>query len=362
MVTFPLGVRTISKAISQLCVLTKARCASELKKDPGVPDLRDFTKKLANQTKVETAKRKAEEEKQRQKTDRQRLMDKNRKPAKQLDMASLARNAARRSGAFEKGEVEADDQYQTVEDAAISGNRDNSRKAYYREFKKVVEAADVILEVLDARDPLGCRALEVERMILDNGARKRIILVLNKVDLAPRENVDAWLKYLRNEFPTVAFKASTQAQRRNLGHAGSVQLASEDLLSGSECLGADALVHLLKNYCRNSNMKTSITVGVIGFPNVGKSSVINSLRRAKVCGVGSTPGLTKVAQEIRLDKNIKLLDCPGIVFDRGGKGADPAEVLLRNCVKVELLDDPITPGNHDLHLKIWMCEHASVTY
>ena len=156
--------------------------------------------------------------------------------------------------------------------------------------------------------------------------------------------MEAWLKYLRNEFPTVAFKASTQTQRNNLGQSNvAAGLANEGLLSGSESVGADNLVKLLKNYCRNLNIKTSITVGVVGFPNVGKSSVINSLKRSKVCGVGSTPGVTKVAQTIHLDKNINLLDCPGIVFSKSSNESDSAQVLLRNCVKVELLTDPISP-------------------
>lgn len=124
------------------------------------------------------------------------------------------------------------------------------------------------------------------------------------------------------------------------------EIAPDDILNSSECLGADSLIRLLKNYSRNQNLKTSITVGVIGYPNVGKSSVINSLKRSKVCGVGSTPGLTKVAQQIHLDKGIKLLDCPGIVFAKqGNRDAEDADVLLRNCIKVELLDDPVTPGN-----------------
>jgi nuclear GTP-binding protein len=174
------------------------------------------------------------------------------------------------------------------------------------------------------------------------------------IDLVPRENVELWLKYLRNEYPAIAFKASTQTQRRNLSQSNmSADIASQDMLNSSECLGADQLIKLLKNYCRNLNMKTSITVGVIGYPNVGKSSVINSLKRSKVCGVGSTPGFTKVAQQITLDKNIKLLDCPGIVFAaQGHNGESDAEVLLRNCVKVELLDDPITPGKGKKHVFI----------
>lgn len=163
----------------------------------------------------------------------------------------------------------------------------------------------------------------------------------------PKENVEQWLKYLRNEYPTIAFKASTQHQRDNLGQSNvSTDAASTKMLNSAECLGADSLVKLLKNYCRNVNIKTSITVGIVGYPNVGKSSVINSLKRSKVCGVGSTPGFTKVAQQITLDKNIKLLDCPGIVFAQQGQdGQNAAEITLRNCVKVELLDDPVAPGN-----------------
>ncbi|ORY47666.1 P-loop containing nucleoside triphosphate hydrolase protein, partial [Rhizoclosmatium globosum] len=230
---------------------------------------------------------------------------------------------------------------------AATGRKDNSKKAYYREFRKVVEQADVILEVLDARDPMGCRPKQIEEMIMNAGGNKRIILVLNKIDLVPRDVVEKWMKYLRNEFPTIAFKASTQAQRSNIGRSNvPTDKASADLLNSSECLGADNLVKLLKNYCRNNNIKTSITVGVVGFPNVGKSSVINSLKRSKACNVGASAGVTKVAQQIHLDKNIKLLDCPGIVFSKESPSNDPkaqAEVLLRNCVKSELIDDPITP-------------------
>jgi len=108
--------------------------------------------------------------------------------------------------------------------------------------------------------------------------------------------------------------------------------ASENALNSSECLGADALMKLLKNYTRNANIKSSISVGVIGFPNVGKSSLINSLKRSKACNVGATPGVTKTTQEIHLDKHIKLIDCPGIVFASGKSQSDV--LLLRNCLKV----------------------------
>ncbi len=81
-------------------------------------------------------------------------------------------------------------------------------------------------------------------------------------DLVPREVAEAWLKYLREELPTVAFKCSTQKQASNLGqrHLPKAQ-SSDSALQGSECLGANTLLQLLKNYTRNSDTKTAITVG-----------------------------------------------------------------------------------------------------
>ncbi|KAL7310313.1 nuclear GTP-binding protein nug1 [Mucor circinelloides] len=308
------------------------------KKDPGVPNFASFKQKKQN--KDEANRKKIAGNKERQDLARQNLQNRNRN----LNIFDMAKSAEKRSQQFDET-VGEDEDGKVITDAAATGQKDNSKKAYYREFRKVLENADVILEVLDARDPLGTRTRSVERMVMDSGLEKKIILVMNKIDLVPKENVEQWLKYLRNEYPAIAFKASTQSQRNNLSQSNvSTDAASSNMLNSAECLGADTLIKLLKNYCRNINLKTSITVGIVGYPNVGKSSVINSLKRSKVCGVGSTPGFTKVAQQITLDKNIKLLDCPGIVFAQQGQdGQNAAEITLRNCVKVELLDDPITP-------------------
>ncbi|EDO31027.1 predicted protein, partial [Nematostella vectensis] len=264
---------------------------------------------------------------------KQRIKQKRMKEVnKRRNLFNLQEDAIKRAREFEK---------KVSTNKLLLIQAETSLKAYYREFKKVVEAADVILEVLDARDPIGCRCPQVEQAVIAAGATKKLVLILNKIDLVPKDIAEKWLKYLRNEFPAVIFKASTQTQKQNLSHSKvPVSLAGKDVLSSSSCLGAETLLKLLGNYCRNKDIKTSITVGVVGFPNVGKSSIINSLKRSRTCTVGATPGVTKSMQEVQLDKHIKLLDSPGIVMDTGDSDA---AIILRNCVKIENIEDPIPP-------------------
>jgi nuclear GTP-binding protein len=81
---------------------------------------------------------------------------------------------------------------------------------------------------------------------------------------------------------------------------------------------------------------------LVGLPNVGKSSLINSLKRCHVVNVGATPGVTRSTQEVHLDKNVKLLDCPGVVMLKSQE--NNATVALKNCKRIEKLDDPVSPG------------------
>lgn len=301
-------------------------------KDPGVPKSLPFYEEVIQEAEAakEARERRREEAKLRRKEQKDQVLAKKR-DIENID--ELIRTAEERGAKFEADKANT---------ASLSSSlSDRSAKAYYREFKKVVEAADVILEVLDARDPLGTRVPQMESTVVGQPGKK-LVLVLNKADLVPRDNLEKWLKYLRREHPTVAFKSSTQLQSSRLSQSTAKILQStKALMQSSRCLGADVLLQLLKNYCRNKDIKTAITVGVVGLPNVGKSSVINSLKRSKSCGVGSTPGLTKTMQQVQLDSKIQLLDCPGIILP-GGDASD-ATAALRNAIKIEQLDDPIKP-------------------
>jgi nuclear GTP-binding protein len=221
----------------------------------------------------------------------------------------------------------------------------NSRRAYLKTLRKVVEKADVILHVLDARDPLGTRSKAIEEMVSAH-MNKRIVFILNKSDLVSKENLQQWVAYLRRIHPTVLFKSNTQQQRDNLSRDAGKVSKSEDVTESSHAIGAEEIIQLLKNYARNGNASSSgshsiISVGVVGFPNVGKSSFINSLLRRRVVSVSSTPGHTKSLQEVILDKHIRLIDSPGVVFSsihEDGDSTDPMAAggnLLRNCVSID---------------------------
>ncbi|KRZ04308.1 Guanine nucleotide-binding protein-like 3 -like protein, partial [Trichinella zimbabwensis] len=231
--------------------------------------------------------------------------------------------------------------FQNSELAALKNLEENILKNKVKGFedfkddlKRVIKRADVILEVLDARDPLGCRSSHVENMVLEKG--KRLVLVLNKIDLIPKENIKKWLTYLRKEFPAIAIKSSTQKPSSKLGWVNG------PLINTSKSVGGDFLMHILANYCRNKDLKTSIKVGVVGYPNVGKSSIINSLKRKAICRVGAQPGITKNIQEIALDKNITLIDSPGVVLAKKAS-FDHAELALKNVVRIETVQDVFTP-------------------
>lgn len=300
-----------------------------------VPNICPFKEDILKE--VELLKKQKEEEKQKlrelAKSERQKEKEAQKAEMVKGGLNNLVANATIRGKIHESLTPEIN------QDKEFSKKTELSLKQYYKEFRKVIEAADVILEVVDARDPLGTRCKQVEEAVNNLHGNKRLVLVINKADLIPRNILESWLKYFKKRGPVVAFKASVQNQNRNLGQR---KLSKSDKgLQGSASVGAELVMSLLANYCRNKGIKTSITVGVVGLPNVGKSSVINSLKRSRVCNVGATPGVTRSAQVVQLDSKIKLLDSPGIVFAAG----NDSHASLRNAVKVSSLADPITPAN-----------------
>ncbi|KAK7707402.1 GTPase required for pre-60S ribosomal subunit nuclear export and maturation [Botryosphaeria dothidea] len=188
-------------------------------------------------------------------------------------------------------------------------------KRIWNELYKVIDSSDVVIHVLDARDPLGTRCRSVEKYIKEEAPHKHLIFVLNKCDLVPTKVAAAWVRYLSKDYPTLAFHASI-----------------------NNSFGKGSLISLLRQFSSLHSDRKQVSCGLIGYPNTGKSSIINTLRKKKVCMTAPIPGETKVWQYVTLMKRIYLIDCPGIVPPNGND--TDADLLLRGVVRVEKTENP----------------------
>ncbi|KAL9272684.1 Nuclear/nucleolar GTPase 2-like protein [Drosera capensis] len=234
------------------------------------------------------------------------------------DYESLVKKAGGSQDAFE--EKNADNPH--LEGDEGDGFRDAVRhtmfekgqsKRIWGELYKVLDSSDVVVQVLDARDPQGTRCRHLEKHLKENCIHKHLILLLNKCDLIPAWATKGWLRVLSKEYPTLAFHASI-----------------------TKPFGKGSLLSVLRQFARLKKDKQAISVGFIGYPNVGKSSVINTLRTKNVCKVAPIPGETKVWQYITLTKRIFLIDCPGVVYPNSDSETD---IVLKGVVRVSNLQD-----------------------
>ncbi|GMM37233.1 RNA-binding GTPase [Saccharomycopsis crataegensis] len=243
-------------------------------------------------------------------------------------------------------ELEDDDEFEFYKN---NDDSEKSLKAFNRFFKAVVDVSDVVLYVLDARDPEGTRSKKVEEAVLQS-KDKKLILLLNKVDLVPTEVMEKWMDYYKRRFPIIPFKGSSSAATA-VAHSFNKNL--------SQSVTATALLTSLKGYANKSDLKRSIVVGVVGFPNVGKSSIINALTSkhggsSKACPTGNAPGVTTTLREVKVDNKLKIVDSPGIVFPppvsenkkkhagslKKLKMQQEAKLALLNALPNKLLKDP----------------------
>lgn len=362
-----------------------------MKKDPGIPNLFPYKDRILQQ--IEEKKRLKEEEILRRREaiktehvvvdedaaaltagnggDAEDLLDEamdDRESAVDSSnpMAALLASAKARAVEYDHEEtssenddgdqMDADDSEDDIDREAStrrSQPQDSSRRAFDKVYKNILATSDIILYVLDARDPNGTRSRDIEREIVaaDSGSR-RLLLILNKIDLVPPQILNTWLIHLRRSFPTLPLRASTPASNaRTFDHKSlTVKGTSE------------ALLHALKTYANGKRLKRRAAVGIVGYPNVGKSSVINALTsclrssgrsQSQVCPVGAEAGITTVLREVKLDKTLKLLDSPGIVFpasdgtatnDTRGKSSktgNQARLVLLNAIPPKQITDPI---------------------
>ncbi|MBK3333026.1 GTPase RsgA [Persephonella atlantica] len=149
--------------------------------------------------------------------------------------------------------------------------------------KKVLSDADVIFEIVDARIPFETRNSVIEQLAKERN--KKLVIVMNKADLVPQWFARKVKKIIEKEFPVVLFSSHKNIGKREI----------------------DNLIKEL------SHKKKIIKIGVLGYPNVGKSSFINALKRKRVATTSPKPGMTRGEKLIKLYRNVYLIDTPGII-------------------------------------------------
>jgi ribosome biogenesis GTPase A len=163
-------------------------------------------------------------------------------------------------------------------------------------LKENLKLVNIVIEVIDARIPISSKNPDLDELFKD----KKRLIVLNKYDLADPNINKEWEEYYKKQgWSVVLYNSTNNKELRKL------EMAIED-----------ASKEIVERYKKRGLLHKTIKAMIAGIPNVGKSTLINSLAKKKSTKTGNIPGITKAKQWIRLTGNIELLDTPGILWPK----------------------------------------------
>lgn len=202
-----------------------------------------------------------------------------------------------------------------------------------RQMQEDIRLIDLVIELVDARVPLSSRNPDIDELA-KNKAR---LILLNKADLADERENEAWKSYFQGKgFFVVALDSRTRTGMKAIDHG--VQEACKEKVERDRRRG-------IKN--------RPIRAMVVGIPNVGKSTFINSFAGKACAKTGNKPGVTKGKQWIRLNKSMELLDTPGILWP---KFEDPKVGVRLACIG-SIKDDVLNLEELALRLIAYLTGH-----
>jgi ribosome biogenesis GTPase A len=202
-----------------------------------------------------------------------------------------------------------------------------------RMMQENIKLIDVVIELVDARIPLSSKNPDIEAMA---GNKSRVIL-LNKYDMADPRHTSSWKEYFENKGYFVALVNSKSGN-------GIKQV--KDIVS-------KACEEKIARNRRKGIMNRPVRAMVVGIPNVGKSTFINSLVGRASAKTGNKPGVTKGKQWIRLNKNIELLDTPGITWPK----FEDQNIGIRLALIGSINDNIINTTDLSLELILFLDKH-----
>ena len=177
--------------------------------------------------------------------------------------------------------------------------------------------AEVIIELVDARVPLSSRNPDIDEL----GKNKARLILLNKADLAEDRRNDEWLEYFKEKG-----YSAVKVNSRKGGGIKSIQNVIQE-----------ACKEKMERDRKRGILNRPVRAMVVGIPNVGKSTFINSLAGKACAKTGNKPGVTKGKQWIRLNKNVELLDTPGILWPKFEDQAVGLKLAFIGSIKDEIL-------------------------
>lgn len=187
-----------------------------------------------------------------------------------------------------------------------------------RQMLEDIKLIDIVIELVDARIPISSRNPDID----DLGKNKYRLILLNKYDLADKAKSDAWTEYFKEKgFVVVGLDARTKNAMK--------QVTAVIMEACKEKIERDR-----KRGIKNRPVRAM----VVGIPNVGKSTFINSYAGKAVTKTGNKPGVTKGKQWIRPNNQVELLDTPGILWPKFEDQTVGLKLALIGSIKDEILN------------------------
>lgn len=186
-----------------------------------------------------------------------------------------------------------------------------------RMMQEDIKLIDLVIEIIDARVPLSSRNPDIDEL----GKNKARLIILNKSDLADEKKNDAWAAWFQEKG---CFTAKVNAR------SGAGMKKIQDTIQ-------EACKEKIERDRKRGIMNRPVRAMVVGIPNAGKSTFINTLAGKACAKTGNKPGVTKGKQWIRLNKNIELLDTPGILWPKFEDQLVGLKLAVVGSIKDELL-------------------------
>ncbi len=187
-----------------------------------------------------------------------------------------------------------------------------------RQMKEDMKLIDLVIELVDARIPLSSRNPDIDEL----GKNKYRLILMNKSDLADKRQTDAWSSYFRKQG---FFVVCLDARSKN-----GMKTVTEVIM--------EACKEKMERDRKRGIKNRPVRAMVVGIPNVGKSTFINSYAGRACAKTGNKPGVTKGKQWIRLNKNVELLDTPGILWPKFEDQMVGLRLALIGSIKDEILN------------------------